>query len=99
METHSSSSPPFFSFCSYPTYEEWKLQESTSGRTEISSSYPTYEEWKPSSSLGLGSVVAPGSYPTYEEWKQYFTIHNTSKFKCSYPTYEEWKLKIFKSIS
>jgi len=60
---------------SYPTYEEWKLEE-YEGVSDIEiGSYPTYEEWK----LELKNakmVNLKCSYPTYEEWKrkQYVNI-------------------------
>jgi len=59
--------------CSYPTYEEWKLNMSkTIVNPNTTSSYPTYEEWKQYSISHSNSSIFFGSYPTYEEWKPDF---------------------------
>ena len=34
-------------FSSYPTYEEWKLEDIKKLKEIEDGSYPTYEEWKP----------------------------------------------------
>jgi len=33
-------------YCSYPTYEEWKLSIVLPSIPAVGGSYPTYEEWK-----------------------------------------------------
>ena len=80
-------------YCSYPTYEEWK-------RTSIIiylflvtlCSYPTYEEWKPVEEPNE-EAEDESSYPTYEEWKLPKILESVTVWEvCSYPTYEEWKL-------
>ena len=77
--------------CSYPTYEEWKLDSRNIAGELMAGSYPTYEEWK-LNLRNLSFIKTYCSYPTYEEWK---LLHpsNPPKFcpKRSYPTYEEWK--------
>jgi len=40
-------------FCSYPTYEEWKHNLIELGKSIESSSYPTYEEWKRNNTTNL----------------------------------------------
>jgi len=92
METLSFLPFPLSFFCSYPTYEEWKLWlVQKHPRTIPGRSYPTYEEWK----RLYGNYLINsdfGSYPTYEEWKQRYGIGDTNTNFGSYPTYEEWKL-------
>ena len=46
METLASIAVYIFHFSSYPTYEEWKLQDLVASFYAHTSSYPTYEEWK-----------------------------------------------------
>ena len=49
METFTEYTPfPCFCLtCSYPTYEEWKLDKDKIMIKDITlGSYPTYEEWK-----------------------------------------------------
>jgi len=48
METsYENKSYGWILTCSYPTYEEWKLQEQVKDEEAVLCSYPTYEEWKP----------------------------------------------------
>ena len=63
--------PKFFgNTCSYPTYEEWKLNNNFFVSISLTNrSYPTYEEWKPWY-LRYKIDGKTSSYPTYEEWKQ-----------------------------
>ena len=57
---------------SYPTYEEWKLNNNFFVSTSLTNcSYPTYEEWKLSFSIFTVPRESQSSYPTYEEWKLY----------------------------
>ena len=94
METSASvTTSPVALSSSYPTYEEWKLTNNSTGiiatsdlvlilpmrNGNILSSY-------------LPQALFQGSYPTYEEWKHYCWKHNERNWSHgSYPTYEEWK--------
>jgi len=42
-----STVPSVATFCSYRTYEEWKLEVAWDGGVWMVGSYRTYEEWKP----------------------------------------------------
>ena len=76
--------------CSYPTYEEWKLNKQNVLMSLKKRSYPTYEEWK---RFLFFFYLFPQicSYPTYEEWKLYVPEGFGTADCSSYPTYEEWK--------
>ena len=92
METITAARVRWLALCSYPTYEEWKLQRLIR---------PTFHQVSvlilPMRNGNIDSFQScrlnkRSSYPTYEEWKRkrieavYWLWIN-----CSYPTYEEWK--------
>jgi len=59
----------FLCICSYPTYEEWKLDQPVQLNQNEMRSYPTYEEWKLGELRFINVSSSFSSYPTYEEWK------------------------------
>ena len=78
-------------FCSYPTYEEWKLCFFVQVRYYFFVLILPMRNGNGSNCLN-SSVRLLSSYPTYEEWKHLpKKISYTLSFG-SYPTYEEWKL-------
>jgi len=76
METRKSLGLYSTTYCSYPTYEEWKPRFIIA-LFASSGSYPTYEEWKPAKLVLELFGDAFGSYPTYEEWKPFNTSLKT----------------------
>jgi len=84
---------------SYPTYEEWKLDEfyefsKQEGRVLI----------LPMRNGNLSAkteiITNLSSYPTYEEWKLFSEAQPiVHSMLCSYPTYEEWKLALISNLS
>jgi len=75
-----------WSYSSYPTYEEWKLNVIYWTSYKKISSYPTYEEWK-LASLKYQSLFILCSYPTYEEWKQIIWKYNLRINRASFLSY------------
>ena len=76
---------------SYPTYEEWKRQNSDNNKFHALSSYPTYEEWKPIILFFLTFVISVLILPM-RNGNNIFSIILYRIPSSSYPTYEEWKL-------
>ena len=78
--------------CSYPTYEEWKLERwRYTYEAETLGSYPTYEEWKLAKSISK-SILFFVRFLSYLWGMETLLISQTfCQFDCSYPTYEEWK--------
>ena len=62
-----------FEECSYPTYEEWKLETATVSYN-CWSTFLSYLWGMETQSSPVLHYLLPCSYPTYEEWKQPF-IH------------------------
>jgi len=69
METLAILKTCSTTYRSYPTYEEWKLDEFFFSFYIHFCSYPTYEEWKLCNSVRCNLNIFR-SYPTYEEWKR-----------------------------
>ena len=80
-------------YCSYPTYEEWKLRSNSPNRPRGSSgSYPTYEEWKQEAlKLLEKNEFVFLSYLWGNGNKEIVVRNNLRNKNSSYLTYEEWK--------